>query len=419
MKDKDLKNQLISLRNILRETLLLVPSFQMGEEKTKFINLFNRSCKLVFDGNFYINIWDEGILLQLEKLFQIKTPDREVYGEELRSLAERTNVVHQINDLFFSILCSEVSIDDLCKILSNLIEVNDSLPLKLQASNHLEEVRSSKASASEKIESFIDHLEQDIGVDLNKIRDALKHTISSLKDKEASGRVNALLVSTTNNAGIVVPLQIRLQDGKGEVKPLVPGREDFKMAIKRAAQDLIGRRFLSDAYNVLYSLDITEADYSGDSIGLPAAIAMCAAINKEPIDPYTAFTGNINLEGEQFKIKAVKGILEKLDAAILNGCRRIFIPKENNADVTEEHQKKLQIHYVDDITAVLLKLQKSLEPLPGDSLQIRKINRVRACCLDRGWYLSGQKPIQDGIQLTIAPLNPPELKMPNPVTSNT
>lgn len=65
MNEKDLKSRLISLKNILREALVLVSDFQIREKETQFDNLFNRSCKLIFDSDFYLNIWDENILLQL------------------------------------------------------------------------------------------------------------------------------------------------------------------------------------------------------------------------------------------------------------------------------------------------------------------------------------------------------------------
>jgi ribonuclease HIII len=158
-------------------------------------------------------------------------------------------------------------------------------------------------------------------------------------------------------------------------------------------------------------LDITEAEYSGNSLGLAAAIGMYTATARQAIDPYTAFTGNINLEGSQYKITSVEGINAKMDAALLFGCRRVFIPKGNTLEVGEKFNTKLKIIHVSDIVDVLLKLQSSLEPIIGDSRQVKKINFLKGYCQDRGWDLSSSEAIQDGLQFTASPPHPPELKV--------
>lgn len=84
--EDEIANRLKSLSNILRETLLLVPEAHIRGKETKLNDLFGITCKLVFNDDLYLNIWDENILLQLERLFQVKTPNQEVYGNELKIL---------------------------------------------------------------------------------------------------------------------------------------------------------------------------------------------------------------------------------------------------------------------------------------------------------------------------------------------
>lgn len=399
------------LKGLLREAFILLPAFERGESTQQVDELFQDICKLVFTDDFYLHLWDEGSLNQLVEFFNVKSPNPKVFGKKLTRLSERMIFVQQANELFFSMLSNEFPIKEVCKRLSSFIKIDESIVLKLESSGHLQDIRATKSPASEKIEAFVEHLIHDLGVNFGEAENNLRQVIASIKTQETSGRVSALMVNTSSNVGIVVPLSIRLQHGRGEVNCLVSGSDDFKTAIDRARHSLLSNGFLSSTDDVLYSLDITEANYSGDSIGLAAAIAMYAAATNQPVDPYTTFTGDINLDGNRYKIASIKGIRPKLDAALQNGCRRVFVPKQNQTEVSADYAKKLQIVYVSDITDVLLKLQTTLEPIPGDTLQIRKINLLQAHCQDKGWDLSQPQSIQDGLQFTISPLYPPELKI--------
>ena len=70
-----------------------------AEEK----DLFTQICKLVLHGNVLRELWDEPILSRLIWLFQKKTPDLTVFGEQIRELKQRAQQVQQINDFFFAI----------------------------------------------------------------------------------------------------------------------------------------------------------------------------------------------------------------------------------------------------------------------------------------------------------------------------
>jgi ribonuclease HIII len=399
------------LKKILREALLLLPSFQIDEKETEFDEYFNNACQILFTNDFYKNLWDESVLLQLDRLFQVKRPLEKVYRRQLEAITERVMTVKRINDLFFLALTNEVSPEEVCDKLIVLAHADEAALLKIKAFDRIQEIRSSKYSTSEKVDAFIEHLINDIGVSFGERERDVKQVIASIRVQETPGRINALLISTTSNAGTLVPLSIQLQDGSGEIHCLVCGSEDFKSAINRARSAMVSSNYLRKTDDVTYSLDLTEAGYSGNSIGLAAAIGMYTAAAEHAIDPYTAFTGNVNLEGSQYKITSVEGIKPKLDAALLFGCRRVFVPKENRLEVGEEFNTKLKIIYVTDIADVLLKLQSSLEPLIGDSRQVRKINFLKGYCQDRGWDLCSPEAIQDGLQFTASPPHPPALRV--------
>jgi ribonuclease HIII len=411
MEESDFTYLLMRLKRFLREASLLLMSFQRDEKKAELDECFNNACQILFVNDFYQNLWDESVLLQLDKLFQAKRPSEKVYGQQMKVIAERTMTVKRINDLFFLALMSEVSPEELCDNLIAVTHVDEAAILKIKALNRLQEIRLSKYSTSEKLNALVDHLINDIGINFGEKEQDIKQVIASIKIQEIPGRINALLVNTTGNAGTLIPLSIQLQDGRGDIHCLVSGSEDFKLAIDRAKSAMVSNKYLRKTDDVTYSLDLTEAEYSGNSIGLAAATGMYSATARQAIDPYTAFTGNINLVGSQYKITSVEGIKAKLDAALLFGCRRVFVPKENGLEVSTEFNTKLKIIYVTDIADVLLKLQSSLEPLIGDSRQVRKINFLKGYCQDRGWDLCSPEAIQDGLQFITSPPHPPDLKV--------
>jgi ribonuclease HIII len=411
MEANDYTNLLMRLTKILREALLLLPSFQIDEKEAEFDEYFNNTCQILFTNDFYKNLWDESVLLQLDRVFQVKRPLEKVYGQQLETITERVMTVKRINDFFFLALSNEVPLEEVCDKLSALAHVDEAALLKIKAFDRIQEIRSSKYSASEKLHVFVEHLTNDIGVNFGEKERDLRQVIASIRVQESPGRINALLISTANNAGTLIPLSVQLRAGIGETHCLVCGSEAFKLAIDRARAAMVSSTYLTRTEDVTYSLDLTEVSYRGDSIGLAAAIGMYTAATKQAIDPYTAFTGNINLVGSQYKITSVEGIKAKLDAAQLFGIRRVFVPKQNRLDVDMESIKKLQIIYVDEIADVLLKLQPSLEPLVGDSRKIRKINFLKGYCQDRGWDLCSPEATQDGLQFTASPPHPPELRI--------
>ena len=123
-----------------------------------------------------------------------------------------------------------------------------------------------------------------------------------LHDRENTAGPNALLVHTAHESGAVVPLQICIQEGPGVVKCLVPSCDGFTKAIERAKEASIDLNMLRRNQDVLFSLELTEAQFLGDSIALAAAMGIYADVRRSPIDPYTAFTGNINLKGQTYRI---------------------------------------------------------------------------------------------------------------------
>jgi ribonuclease HIII len=363
---------------------------------------------LTFHEQAYQWLWDEPILNQLNWLFEINPPKASTFGDELSELRRRADEARLVNDLFFRILDRDASVEKLCNALQAISPADPSLVLRLKSANRLEPIRKMDISPSEKIAGFMDFLREDFGLDLSKI-ESISGCLQALKIREGVGAVNTLLVKTSGEAGLVVPLQIMLQPGSGQVYPAINVSDEFRVAIERARLAVVKHGFLNQLDGVIFSLDLTEPEYRGPSICLAAAVGMYATARRMIIDPYTAFTGDIILDRGHWFVRRVSGLTQKLNAARLNGCRRVFVPRANEEDMDPTEQDKLQILLVDELLEVLLQLQAPLQPLPGDSLQIRKINALQAFCQDKGWELSPFKPIQGGLQFRIIPLLLPQL----------
>jgi ribonuclease HIII len=143
---------------------------------------------------------------------------------------------------------------------------------------------------------------------------------------------------------------------------------------------------LQDAFNKLCSLVFDEPGYRN--------------LWDEPL---------LNLDREGWRIRGVSGLAQKLEAARRNGCRRVFIPRENLQEVVATEAETFQVIPVDDLLEVFLQLLAPLQPLSGDSLQVRKINAIQTFCQAQGWDLAPPQPIQAGVQIRVVPFHLSEL----------
>jgi hypothetical protein len=199
-----------------------------------------------------------------------------------------------------------------------------------------------------------------------------------------------------------------LQPGSGEVKTVVTTQENFLSAVDRARGALQSWGWLGADQDIIFSVDLTDATYSGSSITLGAAMAMYSSGSNWQFDPYTAFTGDINIKDNQWHILHVEGIPEKLTAAQGAGIRRVVLPRANQNDVPTDCNG-LHLVFVDDVKEVLSSLTLSQDAAPTDTVQQRKISLMHAYCSAQGWQVSAGRPIQNGSQFTITPAIDDEL----------
>jgi ribonuclease HIII len=390
-------------RSLSRIQLLDLPYRESDEGK----RLFQEICRLVLEEQLYTRLWSEPTLNQLDQLFQTEKPDEELFRGELEELHKRTLEVQEVNNFFFGILDPTTTVHELCLLLSKVRRLTEEFCNHLDSSGCLQEIRNQEGSSSEKVAWFLEFIKDDLGFDLTE-KEAVKGALMSLKDREAAGKVNALLVKGNSNA-ILVPLHVKIQSGAGKIQCRIKGSEGFRDAVERAQSAMRDIGFLSGSEDVLYSLEFTDMQYQGSSLSLAAAVGMYDAKQNVPSDPYTAFTGEINLVGQDWTIKAVSGVEQKIVAAKRTGCRRVFIPSANCAEAGASPD--IKVHGVDSLMDAFIQLRPSRRLLPGDSLQGRKVGAIQEYCDSQGWDLPASERIQAGIQLQIVPLEITPMKI--------
>ena len=401
-------NTIPRLDTLLRKTQFLLPESDNDSSSLPFEEVYDEICELVFLENVPQFLWDEAILSQLTWLFTKRPPDMDTWGGYVDLLNLQQQKVCQVNDFFFSVIKRNGSPEEIQKTLNVLCCTDNSFVYQLKSLGDLENIKKSDEAPSEKISSFLEHIRDDIGVNLTE-HESIIGCLESLKKREGIGRVNALLVREGYKRALVIPLELILQPGSGKVDCSVPSGEDFVKAIERTRCALQGGSFLQKSLDVNCCLDLTEPKYIGSSMALAAAVGMYSAAGKLVIDPFTTFTGDVKPENGEWKVKNVTGISKKISAARRSGCRRVFIPSENLGDIDPNKQSELEIIGVNNVIDVLLHLQSSPQPISDDSVQANKINAVHLHCRSSGWTLSDPRLIQNGIQYRIAPLNQPEL----------
>lgn len=402
------KGLISRVESLLRQIALLLPETDQSSHSPQLDEAYETICGLVLDEQVTNTLWHEPILSQLNRLFTVKPPSEELFGHLVDRLHRREQEVRHVNNLFFRVLNKTVSVEEVYQALSLVSQPDPTLHSRLILSGLPDKVRLSAETPSAKVVSFLEALKDDLGVDLIE-NELVTGCLQSLQQREAIGRVNALLVRSGHESSLLVPLDLALQPGNGQVRCTVPTNKEFDGALNRAQSALYQGGYLPKSVDVICCLVETEPEYVGSSMALAAAAGMYGAGSQFVIDPYTAFTGDVVLEQGEWRVKSIHGLAQKLSAARLNGCRRVFIPKENLRDLPSSEQHGLTIVGVDNVLEVLLELQSSPQASRDDSTQTMKINVLMAYCQASGWPLSQARLIQNGVQFRVAPLNIPEL----------
>ncbi len=189
--------------------------------------------------------------------------------------------------------------------------------------------------------------------------------------KDEVGLVNGL--AWTSVGGVLMPLEVLVLEGKGNVK-LTGSLGDV---MKESAQIAVSYcRSVASKYDI--SPDFYEnkdmhvhapegaVPKDGPSAGVTMVTAMVSALSGIPVRKDVAMTGEITLHG---KVLPIGGLREKLMAAYKAEMKTVIIPAKNKGDLDEVDEvvkAGLEIIFADDLKTVLdnalVKLSKPFKP---------------------------------------------------------
>ena len=136
------------------------------------------------------------------------------------------------------------------------------------------------------------------------------------------------------------------------------------LTVVRSRSDILGiNKDFYEKYDIHIHVPEGATPKDGPSAGVGMCTALISAFTNIPVRSDTAMTGEITLRGQVLKIGGLK---EKLLAAKRGGIKRVILPKENAADLTEIPDQildSLEIIAVDWIDEVISNALES-EPMP-------------------------------------------------------
>jgi ribonuclease HIII len=194
---------------------------------------------------------------------------------------------------------------------------------------------------------FLSILEEKLESDkFQKLKNIIEVSLEGYKFCE---KWDVLGMFTLSSGARLYGIKIIANPGEGNVKVINSAENNITSSAQRAVASVQNIIPSTKAYDFTIELEREDIKYSGRSIEL----AFCAAIAKKvkgiAIDPYTAFTGSIDIEDG--KVERVTDISKKLHAASMNGIKRVFIPEENRDDIGDTFPD-MEIRPVSNISEV-------------------------------------------------------------------
>lgn len=245
---------------------------------------------------------------------------------------------------------------------NNSIKFSDDIILKI-IKNYTKEagVRELERVINKIVRKYVKHmLEEDkdtlnVKVTDKKLEEYLgkpKYENTKVLASNIPGIVNGL--AYTSYGGDILPIEVVTYPSKESVK-LTGNLGDV---MKESASIAIGyikanaKKFkidVSSLENMCIHINATQGGIpkDGPSAGTALTTAIISALTKKAIDEWYAMTGEMTLSG---KVLPIGGLKEKSIGAYASGIKTIFIPKQNEADISdipEEVRKKLNIILVE------------------------------------------------------------------------
>jgi ATP-dependent Lon protease len=194
----------------------------------------------------------------------------------------------------------------------------------------------------------------------------------------------ATAIAWTENGGEIMPVEVLLMDGKGNMQ--ITGQ--IGNVMQESAQAALSylksrsRQFDIDP-GIFENLDIHihipegAIPKDGPSAGITMCTALVSAYTGREVRKDVGMTGEITLRGH---VLPVGGIREKVLSAHRSGLKIVILPKRNAkdlVDVPKRARSELQLVFVDHIDQVLEVALKPLKPNSPKRHNVRKKSKAK------------------------------------------
>ncbi|GAB4582152.1 MAG: endopeptidase La [Anaerolineales bacterium] len=181
----------------------------------------------------------------------------------------------------------------------------------------------------------------------------------------------ATALAWTENGGDIMPVEVALVDGKGNLQVTGQVGEVMQESAQAALSYLKSRASqlklnVEKFENTDIHIHIPEGSIpkDGPSAGITIATALISAFTQLPVRREVAMTGEITLRG---RVLPIGGVREKIMAAHRAGLKKVIIPKLNGKDLVDLPKRvraDIQILLVDHMDQVLDTALLHAQPKP-------------------------------------------------------
>jgi ATP-dependent Lon protease len=190
----------------------------------------------------------------------------------------------------------------------------------------------------------------------------------------------ATALAWTENGGEIMPVEVLLMDGKGNLQITGQIGNVMQESAQAALSYLKSRaRELEIDLDIFENVDIHihipegSIPKDGPSAGITIATALTSAFTDRAVYKEVGMTGEITLRG---RILPVGGVREKLLAAHRTGLKKILIPRRNEKDLVDVPKKvrhDLLITPVDHMEQVISLALSPPKPKPPRRIRRKKV----------------------------------------------
>lgn len=349
----DMKIQSDSIEQLLKTIAALKGTGRQEEEEEHLGALFD----ILFAGDGLRNLVNEQIISKVDTLMSTYMI-WEKYPLEKEAFDKQKSLAHEVHSKLYSVLDLRIDIDSL--LYNRLNSWPSSISFEAAFSQgEKEQLQKIREGSNDDLPAVLQGFFQkffDIilakGIDISEIRQLV--SVACEEYKKLQERTHALALFVENNAGTVSSIQLKLASGISDVTTVSNVGEEMKQAAQIAARRTYQVVGMPAQLNIEWRIE-PAGKYDGKSIGLPFSVALLGTLQPAiRIDCYTGFTGEVDFQTDT--VKKVGNIREKLLGSASFGLRRVFLPKENEQDLSNVSIPDMEFITVQSISEVRTKL---------------------------------------------------------------